>query len=116
MALGKIWIYYCTDDSNRIVHTSYVLHSKFKFAFSKKNELEIGPCHTNKTFRNKGLYKNVVKRITSDEKFEGQSFFMIVEENNFPSIRGIESSGFKKFGCIKKTKFIKIYRIVDENS
>lgn len=114
LSLGKFWIFYCNDKENNLVHTSYVVHSRIKFPFIQKNGFEIGPCFTEEHFRGKGIYRNVLKKITSDKTFQGCSFFMIVDDNNIPSKKGIVASGFEQVGFVKKT-FAKIYRIANEN-
>lgn len=115
LSFGKFWIFYCKDNANNLVHTSYVIHSRIKFPFIKRNGFEIGPCFTTESFRNKGIYRNVLKKITSDEMFQGCSFFIIVHESNIPSKKGIEAGGFEHVGAVRKT-FIKTYRMVNENS
>ena len=114
LSLGKFWIFYCNEKENNLVHTSYVVHSRIKFPFIQKNGFEIGPCFTAEFFRGQGIYRNVLKKITSDKTFQGCSFFMIVDDNNIPSKKGIVASGFEQVGFVKKT-FAKIYRIANEN-
>lgn len=114
LSLGRLWIFYCNDSSNNLVHTSYVMHSRIKFPFMRRNDIEIGPCFTTESFRNKGIYRNVLKKITTDKMFQGCSFFMIVHENNISSKKGIEASGFEQVGVVKRT-FAKNYRIANEN-
>ena len=38
-------------------------------------------------------------------------FYVIVDETNHPSIKGIEKTGFQKCGTIKVTEILKRYRI-----
>lgn len=105
--LGKYRIIYVYDDK-KIIHYSYVIPKFWKFSFLSKNDLEIGPCWTDLEYRGHGIYPFVLKEVV--EKFEQfNSFYMIVEENNISSIKGIEKAGFKIVGKIIKSKIMGIY-------
>lgn len=95
ITFGKFWVYYACDE-NRIVHTSYLLGKCYKFPFMKKGDYEIGPCVTDKEFRGKGIYPSVITRIICDMQNTANTLYMICEENNAPSIKGITKAGFKK--------------------
>lgn len=105
---GKYRIIYVKDGS-KIVHSSYVIPKIFKFSFMEsKNDFEIGPSYTEESYRGQGIYPFVLTYIVS--KYNRNSkFYMIVEENNTSSQRGIIKSGFKKIGEVYKDKF-GIYR------
>lgn len=74
-----------------------------------KADFQIGPCYTVPEFRGKGLYTNTLLYIISQNEYKKSSFWMIVDENNGASIRGIEKAGFLKIGKVKKTKLFKRY-------
>ena len=103
-------LFYVLDGDN-IIHYSYVLRKNYKFPFMKKSDLEIGPCYTCKEYRGKGIYPRVLKKIVASG-LEGSRFFMIVEESNLSSIKGIKKAGFKECGHVKKQMF-KIYRKIN---
>ena len=110
MTWGKAKIYYIAGNDGEIQHTSYVLPKCAKFPFMEKGSFEIGPCQTAEKFRGQGLYGKVLSYITSEETYKNARFYMIVEEQNKPSVRGIEKAGFVKSGTIKRTKYLKRYK------
>lgn len=113
LTLGKAKIYY-VQSGKEIVHTSYVIPACIKFPFMDKNGLEIGPCHTNPAFRGKGIYPKVLTEICRRKSKSTSSFYMIVDETNLPSIRGIEKAGFVRCGSVHKSKISKRYHLLAE--
>jgi len=97
-------------DGENIVHYSYLVPKCYKFPFLGREDYEIGPCVTNDSYRRKGSYAYMLEHITKDIKFEKSCFYMIVSDDNLPSIKGIEKAGFLRCGNLIKTKFLKIYR------
>ena len=95
---------------DEVVHTSCVVPKCGKFSFLKKGDYEIGPCVTSEKFRGRGVYQYVLRHITSQQMFQGANFYMIVREDNFPSVRGIEKSGFLRCGTVTKTRWLKNYK------
>jgi len=75
----------------------------------KKNDFEVGPCWTDEKYRGKGIYKYVIQLAVEKFSKDNASFYMIVDEKNISSIRGIEKSGFVKIGKVKKSKLTGIY-------
>ena len=78
----------------------------------RKGDLEIGPCYTYLTFRGKGIYPKVLSKICAIRACGEGSFYMIVDESNIPSIKGIEKAGFIQCGKVKKGRFLKRYYMV----
>ena len=107
-------IYYVTDSDFGVIHTSYVIPYCAKFSFMQKNDYEIGPCKTDDNFRGRGIYPAVLKYITSLEEYRHSIFYMIVSQNNTPSIRGIEKAGFERCGRVMKNRLSKQYRLIKE--
>lgn len=64
ITFGKSYIYYCIDDSGKVIHTSYVIPKCIKFPFLSDNDYEIGPCMTISEYRGKGIYPQVLSYIT----------------------------------------------------
>ena len=58
---------YCLYDGHVLVHRSYVVRGKAKFPFLNKNDIEIGPCWTDETYRGRGYYPYVISRIIASE-------------------------------------------------
>lgn len=107
LSFGRAVIaYVCDDQTNQVIHTSYVLPRSFKFPFLSKGDMEIGPCITVKKYRGKGIYPAVLRSII---RTGAGMFYMLVEKHNTASIHGIEKAGFKKVGLCEKTRFLKRY-------
>ena len=108
IAGGKFWIYYVTDPGSGImIHSSYVMERSFKFPFMEAGDIHIGPCNTASSHRGRGIYRNVLRAICRDLQSKA---FMMVHEDNIPSIKGIESAGFCHVGTVEKTGIFKVYR------
>ena len=86
------WIYY-QDDPNRFIR----LGSK---------DAEIKYCLTLPEHRGKGIYPAVLREVIGYLKEKGfMRVFITVQEDNIPSIRGIEKAGFK---CVGRVRLLKI--------
>jgi len=110
ITFGKAKIYYVQKGEN-LVHT-YVIPACFKFPFMGKHDLEIGPCYTYSSFRGQGIYPKVLTEICRRQCKDTSLFYMIVDETNIPSIKGIERAGFTRCGSVYKSKYMKRYRLV----
>ena len=88
IAKGKLRIYYVLDTNEKIIHTSYVIPSCFKFSFMTGNDIMIGPCHTDEKYRGQGIYPSVLQYICKERKMHSDTIYILVHENNEPSIRG----------------------------
>lgn len=111
MTFGKAQIYY-VQSGNDIIHTSYVIPACVKFPFMDRDDLEIGPCYTYPAFRGKGIYPKVLSEICRRRGNDTSSFYMIVDDTNLPSIKGIEKAGFVRCGSVQKSKISKRYNLV----
>ncbi len=112
MTFGKAKIFYVTSDSDtKVIHTSYVFSRCFKFPFLGKKDFIIGPCFTHPDFRGKGIYPMVLDYIVNLLGEKDTKFYMVVDSENTPSIKGIEKAGFERCGEIFKTKILKRYYI-----
>lgn len=107
---GRARVYYATKNEE-LVHTSYVIPKCLKFPFLNKQDYEIGPCFTYPKFRGKGIYPAMLQYICSSEGDNSTVFYMIVDEGNTSSIRGIEKSGFERCGNVKVSRVLKRYKI-----
>lgn len=95
--LGKTKVYSVYDEE-KVIHTSYVVRGKEKFAFLKKNDIEIGPCWTHPQYRGFGIYPAVLSSIIRNELAGGGTAYMIIREDNTASQRGVSKVGFEKTG------------------
>ena len=112
LTLGKAKIFYVRNDSE-LIHTSYVIPKCLKFTFMNKNDYEIGPCFTYPKHRGKGIYPKLLRSICHCVGSKDTVFYMIVDEKNVASIKGIEKAGFTKCGLVKVSKVLKRYSLVE---
>lgn len=114
LSKGNFRIYYVTEDTSGIpIHTSYVMGRSFKFPFMEKNTLHIGPCYTAPTHRGRGIYRKVLGAIVKSNGKDYSKAYMMVAEDNLPSVKGIEAAGFCPVGTVERSRFLKIYRRTD---
>lgn len=109
ITLGSARLFYVQSINGDLMHTSYVIPECIKFPFMSRGDYEIGPCYTYPAYRGKGIYSNVLYGICNKMKNTNPTFYMIVDEANEPSIKGIEKAGFVRCGVVQKSKFIKRY-------
>ncbi len=107
MCKGNVNIFYVLDDNEDLMHTSYLLPKCYKFPYMKEGEYCIGPCLTYPQYRGKGIYPQVLKYILQYVNYS--TVYMVVDEKNIASIKGIEKAGLTHCGYIKKTKILKRY-------
>ena len=101
---------YVVYDNDTIVHFSYVVRGKEKFAFLNKFDIEIGPCWTHPEYRGLGIYPAVLSAILKKE-LRGGTAYMIIHNTNQASQRGVAKVGFEKTGCCTKRDLLKRYHI-----
>ena len=97
--------YVVRDKGGHIIYYSYVIPACYKFPFLRKRkyrDIEIGPCYTVKESRGRGIYPFVLTSIIKEELDDNGFAYMIVEDWNYPSQKGITKVGFKKVGKIRK--------------
>ena len=104
---GRCLVFYYKDKFGIIEHKSFVLPKCYKFPFMSTNDYEIGPCFTEPEYRGHGLYVKMLNWITSQQLLNKGNFYMIVDEDNIASIKGIEKAGFTICGFVKKTVLLR---------
>lgn len=110
-AKGDFRIYYVTaEEGGRPIHTSYVTGPSSKFPFMEKGDIHIGPCNTAPEHRGQGIYRRVLKTIHAENHSQCTRAYMIVDESNLPSIKGIEAAGLTHTGTVERKGIRKIYR------
>ncbi len=110
---GNFRIYYVREDrENTPIHTSYVCGASRKFPFMEREDIHIGPCHTAPDHRGKGIYRKVLRAIHTESCGKFKRAYMIVDEENLPSIKGIEAAGLTHVGTVERSGLQKIYRRV----
>lgn len=104
-------IFSAYSNDNKLLHTSYVVPKCWKFPFLCDNEYEIGPCNTLQQFRGQGIYPKVLEHIVHTIGTKDTKFYMIVDDKNQSSIRGIEKAGFRRSGIVEIRGMFKQYYI-----
>lgn len=103
LALGKVWLWYVTDEERNIIHKSICVSKCLRFPFMKKGDFEIGPCLTVPEMRGRGIYPRVLSSIVKSYRSQNDAdFYMLVAPDNRASIKGIEKAGFVRVGTAKK--------------
>lgn len=93
---GKYVEYLLVNENNEIVSKAEVVSWIPIFSFMPKNGYHIGPCNTVPKERGKGYYPYLLSRIIDDAPTE--DYYMIVDESNTSSIRGVIKAGFEEIG------------------
>ncbi len=88
---------------DKLVSTAEVVTWLLIFPFMPRKGIHIAPCRTMPEERGKGYYSYLLRLIVEGNP-EGD-FYMIVNESNTASIRGVEKAGFFRFAVGKKTRF-----------
>ncbi len=97
MTFGSYKEYVVLSEDKMLIHRSVVCKKSYKFPFLQKNQLCIGPCYTNPSYRGKGIYGRVLLQIVEMHK-DITDFYMIVHDCNTSSRRGVEKAGFEVAG------------------
>lgn len=79
----------------KIVHVSNSMPSQIHLPWLDENArgIEIGGCMTSNLARGQGIYPHVISQIIMRHK-NTMPFYMIVEEQNIASRKGVEKVGF----------------------
>ena len=102
ITLGKCRAFIIRDHSGNVIHYSFLIKYCWKFPFMKKGDFEIGPCATVEEWRGKGIYPYVLSHICKKELTKENVGYMIIEEKNISSIKGVEKVGFEKKAALRK--------------
>lgn len=91
------------DSMDQVVTTAEVCRKFWKFPFMTAKSFHIGPCMTKPSCRGRGYYPYLLQQIIKD--YPRNDFFMIVDEKNEASIRGVTKAGLQPFAKGIKNKF-----------
>ena len=86
--------------NNKIVSKAVLISKVPLYGFLPKKGVHLCYCETIPEARGKGLYPLLLKYIQSER--QQNDLYMIVDEDNLPSIKGIEKAGFVKYAQVKK--------------
>ena len=99
-------IYLAYTDENRLVHRSCVFPKYFRFPFMAEQDLQVGDTYTEDDFRGRGLAKFVLQNALADQSSSVNRLWYVVEDDNLPSIRVVEKSGFIRYGVGERRRSI----------
>ena len=95
---------------NEILHVSYLFKNIFLLKLLDKKGPVIGDCRTAKKHRGKSLYPYTINRIAKKVlESNYKEVFIIVNQDNKNSIKGIEKAHFKKIAGIKSYRWLWLY-------
>jgi len=80
----------------------------------QKNDLEIGPSWTDKSYRGKGIFPSIICYISINFQKPHRNFHIIVRQNNRSSIKAIEKSGARLIGDGIRTPLLGIYTLLND--
>ncbi len=99
---------YLITDGEVVVHKSFLYKNVRVLQLIGKSGLVIGSCYTNPIYRGRGIYPKIIIYITKDNKNKGE-IFMVVDHQNYSSIKGIEKAGYRRIAYIKAKKWTLFY-------
>lgn len=101
---------YAIQVTGKMIHQSYLFDKVFLLKSINKNGPVIGDCYTHDQYRGQAIYPYVINRIAKEViETECKEVFVIVNQDNFSSIKGIERAGFSKLASIKGTRWLWFY-------
>jgi hypothetical protein len=112
---GNCWVYNVYDGEKGI-HHSYVTGKCYKYPFMNSKDIQIGNSFTAKEYRGYGIYPYVIQHIVNKYLAENpnRQIYMLVEDSNNASQRGIKKIGFIKADNLEVKRIlglIKVYTI-----
>ncbi len=104
---------------DKVVHRTCVFPGYFRFPFMAKNDLQIGDTWTDPAARGQGLATKAIGEVL--RRTSAPRYWYLVDQENAPSIRVIEKSGFQNLGTGVRTKrwglrVLGAYRLQGESS
>ncbi len=97
-------------DLDVLVHESYLFERIYLLKSIRRTGPVIGDCFTNKHYRGQSIYPFVINYIAEKMLVDGcKEVFMVVNQSNISSIKGIEKAAFQKIASIKATRWLWFY-------
>lgn len=97
-------------DLGVLVHESFLFHKVYLMRVLGKRGPVIGDCFTNKKYRGQSIYPYTINQIAQAVlKTKNKEVFIVVNSDNFNSIKGIEKAGFRKFATIEAKRWLWFY-------
>ena len=108
---AKFCEYQLINKNNKVVSKAELVSWIPIFKFMPRKAYHIGPCFTVPKERGKGFYPYLLNCIIADNPTA--EFYMIVDESNLSSIKGIQKAGFVEIGRGYKDKY-GFYRLFEK--
>ncbi len=109
LTFGKVVEYQIIDkEGGKVLSKAQVSPRVLTLPFIPKGGYHIGPCATLPSERGKGYYPLLLQRIL--EENPRKDFYMVIDETNTASIKGVKKVGFELFakGIKKHHRYVKI--------
>lgn len=109
-SLTKIEDEFRIEIEGKLIHRSRVFHKSHlltSFHFPKPF-LVIGDCLTDSNYRGMGIYPKTIQYIATSYSSD-KHVFILVSNDNIPSIKGIEKAGFQFLVRLKGFRFLGFY-------
>jgi hypothetical protein len=97
---GEKYYEYQVLKNGEVVSVAQVCPKNLFFRFVPKNGWHIGPCSTIKSQRGNGFYPLLLQFIVQEHP--ERDYYMIIDERNISSQKGVDKAGFEKFAVGKK--------------
>jgi hypothetical protein len=102
---------YFIKEKEVLIHSSFLFDKLNILRLIQKKGPAIGDCYTNPDYRGNSIYPFVISYISNETLLENKikEVFIIVNNNNRSSIRGVEKAGFEKVAKIKAKRWLLFY-------
>lgn len=102
---------YFIIDNGVSVHNSVLFDKVFLLKLIGKKGSTIGDCYTHPNYRGQSIYPFVIHSIAKEVLLDAKktAVFMIVNQDNLSSIKGIEKAGFRKYASINAKRWLWFY-------
>lgn len=95
---------------DKLIHESFVYKRVYLLKSIGKIGPVIGDCFTSKAYRGQSIYPFVINSIARNLLSKNnQEVFVVVNQSNASSIKGIEKAGFCKYASIRATRWLWFY-------
>lgn len=103
---------YEVHSEGKVVSWVYCVGRVYQFPFMGRGDLHIGPAFTLAEYRGRGFYKMLMAQAMKEHR-EGDCW-MIVEDDNYPSLSAVEAVGFRRVAYLKQNRLTKVFRVVQK--
>jgi len=112
ITMGKLRIFYILDH-RKVIHYSFIIPKNFRFPFMNKEDLQIGPCGTDPTYRGQGLYTKALEMIPVLFSEQTNTFWIYTTEKNVISQHVIEKAGYDFQCLVRCSGILKVLKTIN---